>query len=168
MSWHTTSLCKWMGRVMWIDVGQMETGKCTVLYHHFPTHGQRRVRQTRKGTAIDVVVCDQSMGRVLWIDVEQMETGKWRGFFGFFGPSRTFTCWGYDFFIFVTSIIICPINITEIKCARLCTVIHLACLHFQKCKSFPCKIHFWFLNGKEKKIFNLHKILQVQVFRILY
>ena len=34
---------------------------CTVLSHHFPTHGQRRVRQTRKGTAIDVMVCDQSM-----------------------------------------------------------------------------------------------------------
>ena len=46
-SWYTTSLWKWMGRVLWIDVGQME-------------------------------------------NVEF--------FFGFFGPSRTFTCWGYEFF----------------------------------------------------------------------
>ena len=28
---------------------------------HFPPHGQRMVRQTREGTAIDVVVCDQFM-----------------------------------------------------------------------------------------------------------
>ena len=35
MSWYVTSLWKWMGRVLWIDVGQMETGKYRVFFGFF-------------------------------------------------------------------------------------------------------------------------------------
>ena len=36
------------------------------------------------------------------------------GFFLFFDPSRTFTCWGYVYFlIFVESITICLINVLK-------------------------------------------------------
>ena len=34
-SWYTTGLWKWMGRVLWIDVGLLETGKCRVSFWIF-------------------------------------------------------------------------------------------------------------------------------------
>ena len=70
-----------------------------------------------KGMAISVVVYDRSMKMDGPCAVNRcMTDGKLENvevFFGFFDPSRTFTCWGYvPFLIFVTSIIICLINIT--------------------------------------------------------
>ena len=62
-----------------------------------------------KGTAIGVVVYDQSMKMDGPCPVNRCRTdGNWKMkiFFGFFCPNGTFTCWGYDFLIFVTSIII--------------------------------------------------------------
>ena len=68
--------------------------------------------QTRKGTAIDVVVYNQSMEMDGPCAVNRcMTDGKLENvevFFLFFGPSRTFTCWGYvQFFDTCSVYIIC-------------------------------------------------------------
>ena len=67
------------------------------------------------------------MERVLCKRHRTEDTGKCGGFFWIFGPSRTFTCWGYEFLILVTSIIICPINDTKINDCTIWTLLATPC-----------------------------------------